>query len=78
MATEICLIRRVAEILCCVTPAVAFMFGLMVGAVAISFADFFYNSNGSVSVDCWILRGFTVVIVAFGVYLFGAKRKKRI
>ncbi|MGK0378663.1 MAG: hypothetical protein ACJA1Z_002480 [Patiriisocius sp.] len=54
------------------------MFGLTVGAVAISFADFFYNSNGSVSVGCWILRGFTFVIIAFGVYLFGAKRKKRI
>jgi hypothetical protein len=66
MATEICLIRRVAEILCCVTPAVA------------SCEDFFYNSNGSVSVGCWILRGFTFVIIAFGVYLFGAKRKKRI
>ena len=30
-----------AGILCCVAPAVLFMFGLMSGVYAISFADFF-------------------------------------
>ena len=30
-----------AGILCCVVPAVLFMFGLMGGIYAISFADFF-------------------------------------
>ena len=31
----------IAGILCCVAPAVLFMFGLMGGVYAISFADFF-------------------------------------
>ena len=36
--------------LCCVAPAVLFMFGLMGGVYAISFASFFYQeSNVSVS-----------------------------
>ena len=36
-----------ASIICCVAPAVLFMFGLMGGVFAISFADFFYNDDGS-------------------------------
>jgi hypothetical protein len=32
---------------CCVAPAVLFMFGLMGGVYAISFADFFYNEDGA-------------------------------
>ena len=35
-------------ILCCVAPAILFMFGLMGGVVAISFADFFYSEDGTI------------------------------
>ncbi|MBT6491355.1 MAG: hypothetical protein HOK97_16405, partial [Deltaproteobacteria bacterium] len=31
--------------LCCVAPMVLFMFGVMGGAYAISFADFFYQAD---------------------------------
>jgi hypothetical protein len=66
----------IAGILCCVAPAVLFMFGLMGGAYAISFADFFYNSDGSVGVGGWVLRGFAIAIGAFGIYRFKTKKKE--
>ena len=39
------LTAALAGILCCVAPAVLFMFGLMGGVYAISFADFFYKED---------------------------------
>ena len=63
-------------ILCCVAPAILFMFGLMGGAYAISFADFFYNSDGSVGVSGWILRGLAVAIGVFGVYRFNVQQNQ--
>ena len=59
-----------AAILCCVAPAILFMFGLMGGVYAISFADFFYNDDGSAALGAWVLRGAAVVIGAYGVYRF--------
>ncbi len=59
-----------AAILCCVAPAILFMFGLMGGVYAISFADFFYNDDGSAAIGAWVLRGAAVAIGAFGVYRF--------
>ena len=47
---------------CCVAPMVLFMMGIMGGAYAISFADFFYDAGGSAGVGAWILR-----VVAIGV-----------
>ena len=63
-------------ILCCVAPAVLFMFGLMGGAYAISFADFFYNSDGSLGPSGWILRIVAIAIGAFGVYRFSVKQSQ--
>ena len=63
-----------AGILCCVAPAVLFMFGLMGGAYAISFADFFYNADGSVGIGGWVLRIFAVAIGVYGVYRFRTKQ----
>jgi len=65
-----------AGILCCVAPAVLFMFGLMGGAYAISFADFFYNVDGSVGIGGWILRGVSIAIGAFGIYRFRTKQNQ--
>jgi hypothetical protein len=59
-----------AAILCCVAPAILFMFGLMGGVYAISFADFFYNDDGSAAAGAWVLRVAAVAIGAFGVYQF--------
>lgn len=59
-----------AAILCCVAPAILFMFGLMGGVYAISFADFFYNDDGSAAVGAWALRIAAVAIGAFGIYRF--------
>ena len=53
--------------LCCVAPMVLFMFGIMGGAYAISFADFFYQDDGSAGLGAWILRGLAVVVGAIGV-----------
>ncbi len=66
----------IAGILCCVAPAVLFMFGLMGGIYAISFADFFYAEDGSIGLGSWLLRGLAVVIGLFGVYLFKKKQNQ--
>jgi len=49
------LTAALAGILCCVAPAVLFMFGLMGGVYAISFADFFYKEDGSSGVGSLVL-----------------------
>lgn len=59
-----------AAILCCVAPAVLFMFGLMGGVYAISFADFFYNEDGSAAIGAWVLRLAAVAIGIYGIYRF--------
>ena len=38
-----------AGIVCCVAPMILFQLGLIGGIYAISFADFFYKTDGSVS-----------------------------
>jgi len=57
----------IAGILCCVAPAVLFMFGLMGGVYAISFADFFYEQDGSTGTGSFILRGVAVIIGIYGI-----------
>ena len=52
--------------LCCVAPMVLFMFGIMGGTYAISFADFFYNGEAP-GIGAWILRSLAVLIGVFGV-----------
>ncbi|MGB1308551.1 MAG: hypothetical protein ACPG6B_06550 [Oceanihabitans sp.] len=66
----------IAGILCCVAPAVLFMFGLMGGVYAISFADFFYAEDGSLGAGSWILRGVAVLIGVYGFYLFRKKQNQ--
>ena len=66
----------IAGILCCVAPAILFMFGLMGGVYAISFADFFYkedSSTGSVSI---ILRIIAFIIGVSGIYSFRKKQNQ--
>ena len=55
-----------AGILCCVAHAILFMFGIMGGVVAISFADFFYAEDGSLGIGSIILRmiGFSIGCIA--------------
>lgn len=66
----------IAGILCCVAPAVLFMFGLMGGIYAISFADFFYAEDGSIGLGSWILRGLAVVIGIYGIYMYRKKQNQ--
>jgi len=56
-----------AGMICCVAPMVLFMVGLMGGVYAISFADFFYQADGSAGLGAWVLRGVAVVIGGYGV-----------
>ena len=65
-----------ASIICCVAPAVLFMFGLMGGVFAISFADFFYNDDGSEGTGSLILKGVAVTIGIYGVYSFRKKQNQ--
>jgi hypothetical protein len=65
-----------AGILCCVAPAVLFMFGLMSGVYAISFADFFYQKDGSTGTGAWILRFLALCIGIYGIYSFRKKQNQ--
>jgi len=66
----------IAGIICCVAPAVLFMMGLMGGIYAISFADFFYNEDGSVGLGSWILRIAAVIVGVYGIYLYNKKQNQ--
>ncbi len=63
-------------IVCCVAPAVLFMLGLMGGIYAISFANFFYEEDGSAGLGAWILRGVAVVIGVVGVLLYRRRQNQ--
>lgn len=65
-----------AGMLCCVAPAVLFMFGLMSGIYAISFADFFYTEQGAAGVGAWVLRGFAVLIGTAGIILYRRRQSQ--
>ena len=60
--------------ICCVAPAILFMFGLMGGVVAISFADFFYEEDGSLGTGSILLR---ILAFSLGIYGFIMYRKKQ-
>lgn len=66
----------VTGMLCCVAPAVLFMFGLMGGVYAISFADFFYNEDGSSGTGAWILKIFALAIGFYGIYSFSKRQNQ--
>ena len=65
-----------AGMLCCVAPAILFMFGIMGGAYAVSFASFFYEEDGSVGTGAWVLRGLALLIGVFGIYKFRTKQNQ--
>ena len=60
--------------ICCVAPMVLFMMGMMGGVYAISFANRFYNEDGSTGVGAWVLRGVAALIGVTGIVLY--KRKQ--
>ena len=62
--------------LCCVAPMLLFMMGIMGGVYAISFADFFYQVDGSPGVGAWVLRGVAVMIGVAGVLHFREQQNR--
>ena len=62
-----------AGILCCVAPMILFQLGLIGGIYAISFADFFYKSDGSLGLFGWLIRIIGLSIVCYGIYRFNIK-----
>ena len=56
--------------LCCVAPMLLFMLGIMGGTYAISFADFFYQADGSVGLGAWFLRAIAVFMSLGGIWYF--------
>ena len=65
-----------AGMICCVAPMVLFMFGIMGGVYAISFADFFYAADGSAGTGAWILRGVAVFVGAVGLWMYRKKQNQ--
>lgn len=70
------LMSALAGMLCCVAPAILFMFGLMGGVVAISFADFFYNQDGSLGIGSVILRITGICLGVFALIMFRKKQNQ--
>ena len=62
--------------LCCVAPMLLFMLGIMSGTYAISFADFFYQADGSIGVGAWFLRIFAVLMSLGGIWYFRRQQKE--
>jgi len=62
--------------LCCVAPMLLFMLGVMSGTYAISFADFFYQADGSVGLGAWFLRIFAVFMSLGGIWYFRGQQKQ--
>jgi len=62
--------------LCCVAPMMLFMLGIMSGTYAISFADFFYQEDGSVGTGAWILRGVAILIAFVGVWRYRRRQNQ--
>ena len=60
-------------IFCCIAPVILFQFGLISGIYAISFADFFYKSDGSLGLFGWLIRIIGLSIVCYGIYRFNIK-----
>ena len=56
--------------LCCVAPMVLFIFGIMGGVYAISFADFFYEPTGEAGTGAWILRVVAAVVAGIGIWRY--------
>tara|TARA_B110000116_G_C16646280_1_gene495208 strand:+ start:350 stop:748 length:399 start_codon:yes stop_codon:yes gene_type:complete len=61
-------------ILCCVAPMILFQLGLVSGIYAISFADFFYNQDGSVGFWGYMIRVMAVIIILIGIYNYNKKQ----
>ena len=66
----------VSAILCCVAPAVLFMFGIVGGSYAISFADFFYNEDGTAGLGAWVLRAVAFLVGVYGIYTYRKKQNQ--
>ena len=62
-------------ILCCVAPAVLFLFGLVGAVSAISFADAFYRADGSAGPGAWALRALALLIAAAATAIFWRREK---
>ena len=70
------LISALTGMICCLAPAALFMFGLMGGVVAISFANFFYAEDGSLGTGSILLRLLAVCFGIYGLILFRNKQNQ--
>ena len=62
--------------LCCVAPMVLFLMGIMGGTYAISFADFFYEADGSVGLGAWVLRALAVIVGVVGFWRYRTEQNQ--
>ena len=62
--------------LCCVAPMVLFMMGIMGGTYAISFANFFYEADGSVGTGAWILRIVAALVGIAGFWRYRTQQEQ--
>ena len=63
----------ITALFCCVLPSILFAVGIGSGIFAFTFADFFYNTDGSANIYGWSLRALGALIVAYGIYKYNKK-----
>ena len=63
----------ITALFCCVLPSILFAIGIGSGIFAFTFADFFYNTDGSANIYGWGLRALGALIVACGIYKYNKK-----
>ena len=59
---------------CCIVPSILFAIGIGTGIFSFAFADFFYNTDGSVNVYGYILRTLGALIIAHGICKYSKKQ----
>ena len=67
------LTASITALFCCVLPSILFAFGIGSGIFAFTFADFFYNTDGSANIYGWSLRAIGIGIVIYGIYKYNKK-----
>lgn len=56
------------SLMCCVAPVILFGLGVSSAVFAVSWADWFYNADGSAGAGAWVLRVLAGVILGYGIY----------
>ena len=75
-ALKVGVVAGLTASLCCVAPAVLFLVGLVGAISAVSFADAFYQPDGSAGPGAWALRIVAAGVAATAIAMFARKQRQ--